>query len=106
MTLRSLLCVPAMGTMWENGSDRTPDAVCHYEKTKKPFLFCGKGFYCVVKEVFTCPIKRFVYAAEEVAHAEKETLSCCETGFVMSRKSLFHTVKKPLSYCGKASFMT
>ena len=52
------------------------------------------------------PIKRFVYAAEEVAHAEKETLSCCETGFVMSRKSLFHTVKKPLSYCGKASFMT
>lgn len=43
------------------------------------------------------PIKRFVYAAEEVSHAEKETLSCCETGFVMSWKSLFHTVKKPLS---------
>lgn len=43
------------------------------------------------------PIKRFVYAAEEVAHAEKDAISCCETGFVMSRKSLFHTVKKPLS---------
>lgn len=52
------------------------------------------------------PIKRFVYAAEEVAHAEKETLSYCETGFVVSRKSLFHNAEEPLSYCGKACFMT
>jgi len=54
MTLRLWLCVPAMGVMWENGSDRTPDAVCHYEKTKKPFPQNGKGFYCVVKDVFIC----------------------------------------------------
>lgn len=52
------------------------------------------------------PIKRFVYAAEEVAHTEKDALSCCETGFVMSRKSLFHNAEEPVSYCEKASFMT
>lgn len=52
------------------------------------------------------PIKRFVYAAEEVAHAEKDAISYCETGFVVSRKSLFHRMKRALSYCGKASFMT
>ena len=52
------------------------------------------------------PIKRFVYAAEEVSHAEKDALSCCETGFVMSRKSLFHRMKRALLYCEKACFMT
>lgn len=92
--------------MWENCTDRTPDAVCHYEKTKKPFPQNGKGFYCVVKDVFFMPIKRFVYAAEEVAHAEKDAISCCETGFIVSRKSLFHNAEEPLSYCEKASFMT
>lgn len=51
------------------------------------------------------PIKRFVYAAEEVAHAEKDAISCCETGFVMSRKSLFHNAEEPVSYCEKASFI-
>lgn len=51
------------------------------------------------------PIKRFVYAAEEVSHTEKETLSCCETGFVVSRKSLFHNAEEPLSYCEKACFI-
>lgn len=52
------------------------------------------------------PIKRFVYAAEEVAHAEKDAISCCETGFVVSWKSLFHNAEEPVSYCEKASFMT
>lgn len=51
------------------------------------------------------PIKRFVYAAEEVSHTEKDAISCCETGFVMSRKSLFHNAEEPVSYCEKVSFI-
>lgn len=35
------------------------------------------------------PIKRFVYAAEEVAHAEKETLSKGKKGSLRMRESLF-----------------
>lgn len=51
------------------------------------------------------PIKRFVYAAEEVAHAEKDAISCCETGFVVSRKSLFHNAEEPLSPHETGSFI-
>lgn len=65
----------------------------------------GKVFIVLLK-MFFMPIKRFVYAAEEVSHTEKDAISCCETGFVMSRKSLFHNAEEPLSYCEKASFMT
>lgn len=65
----------------------------------------GKVFIVLLK-MFFMPIKRFVYAAEEVAHAEKDAISYCETGFVVSRKSLFHNAEEPLSYCEKASFMT
>ena len=64
----------------------------------------GKVFIVLLK-MFFMPIKRFVYAAEEVSHTEKETLSCCETGFVMSRKSFFHNAEEPLSYCEKACFI-
>lgn len=74
-------------------------------KNKKPFPQTGKGFIVLLK-MFFMPIKRFVYAAEEVSHTEKDALSCCETGFVVSRKSLFHNAEEPVSYCGKASFMT
>lgn len=65
----------------------------------------GKVFIVLLK-MFFMPIKRFVYAVEEVSHTEKDALSCCETGFVMSRKSLFHNAEEPVSYCGKACFMT
>jgi len=47
-----------MGTMWENGSDRTPDAVCHYEKQKSLSRRTGK--------VFIVLLKMFLYAYKKI----------------------------------------
>ena len=74
------------------------------KKQKSLSCSAGKAFIMLLK-MFFMPIKRFVYAAEEVAHAEKDALSCCETGFVMSRKSLFHNAEEPLSPHETGSFI-